>query len=178
MPRLDLSLALVSVLALAGCASATRVQTDDVAVPNRFGDISSMILADSADGELIPGTVHPTYPDEERSRGIQAAFAMAFVLDEAGTPEYQSVSVIGYPPPAFLTVGCDMMRTARYRPIVRDGKPVRALLVVDWTFSLHKDGNEYAEHSPFVNVKRLRREFAEKGLVRVVKELEGRRHCD
>jgi hypothetical protein len=154
------------------------VQADDVAVPSRFGDIASMVLADSADGALIPGTVHPSYPSEERSRGIQAAFAMAFVLDESGTPEYQSVSFIGYPPPAFLTVGCDMMRTARYRPVVRDGKPVRALLVADWTFSLYKEGREYAEHGPFMNVKRLRREFAEKGLVRVVQDLEARRHCE
>lgn len=177
MPRLKLSLALVSLFVLAACASAKRVQADDVAMPARFGDIASIVVADSADGALIPGSVHPWYPSEERSRGIQAAFAMAFVLDEAGTPEYRSVSVIGYPPPAFLTVGCEMMRTARYRPVVRDGEPVRALLVVDWTFSLHKDGNEYAEHPPFINVNRLRREFAERGVARVVQDLEGRRHC-
>jgi hypothetical protein len=134
-------------------------------------------MADSGEGRFAQGYGSVHYPKAERSRDVEADFALAFVLDTAGRAEYESVSLIGNPAPAFLEESCRMLRNARFTPVWRDGAKRRALIVSEMSFKIepHRPGPYLPPARP--KVEALRRGFAEKGMARTAEELSARRHC-
>jgi hypothetical protein len=88
------------------------------------------------------------------------------------------VSFIGSGAPGFFDEACKFVRNARYAPVQRDGVARRAFVVSDLTFTLapQHDGAPRVHVQP-VNVKRLRRMFAAKGIAATAEELEKHRHC-
>ncbi len=171
---------LVGLLATIACAPKSHAAYADVAPtsPARFGDLAGLVIAESTEGRQIAGTGHIRYPDAERMQGVEAAFAIAFVVDPTGRPEYETVSFIGGAAPAFFTEACLWLRDLRYEPIVREGVPRRVLVVSELTFGLERlDPSKPAQHVHTPNVEMIRRELVAKGLERSVRELQGRRHC-
>jgi hypothetical protein len=146
----------------------------------RFRDIPVLILADSGEVRPIPGTGYLRYPEQERTKSIEAALVVAFVVDTAGRAEYETVSFIGGAPPAFLNEACLWLRSQRFTPVQRDGTVRRALVVTDLTFTLQPGpmGDVHlVNRAPPVNAERRRRDFAAKGVVAAAHELEAHRHC-
>ena len=131
---------LVGLLATIACAPKSHAAYADVAPtsPTRFGDLAGVVIAESTEGRQIAWTGHIRYPDAERMQGVEAAFAIAFVVDPTGRPEYETVSFIGGAAPAFFTEACLWLRDLRYEPIVREGVPRRVLVVSELTFGLER----------------------------------------
>jgi hypothetical protein len=163
------------------CASARGTAGSQIGDAERFRDLPAVVMADSAEARPIPGTGHVRYPDEQRNRSIEAAFAFAFLLDTAGRVEYETVSFLGSAPTAFLSEACLWLRSQRFVPIRRDGIPRRTLVVSELSFTLdhseHVGRTHPVTRAPVVNAEKSRREFAAKGVAQSARELEARRHC-
>ena len=170
----------VCVLGSVACAAKTHATADDAPGPtaSRFGDLADVVFAGDDEAQLFPASSFVRYPDAERSLGVEAALAFAFVIDRSGQPEFASVSFIGSGAPGFFDEACKFVRNARYAPVQRDGVTRRAFVVSDLTFTLapQHEGVPRVHVQP-VNVKRLRRMFAAKGLAATAEELEKHRHC-
>ena len=162
------------------CAPTSHPAADGApsVAASRFGDLTDVVFASDEEAQLFPGSGDVRYPEAERHVGAEAALAFAFVLDRTGRPEYASVSFIGNAAPGFFDEACKFVRDAHYAPVQRDGVARRALVVGDLTFTLERqDGSDMRVHVQPVNVKRLRRRFAAKGLAATARELEKQRHC-
>jgi len=175
-----LSLLIGCLLATIACAPKPNAASADITPASRthFGDLAGVVIADSIEGPRIVHGAQLRYPDAERMQNIEAAFAFAFLIDQAGRPELESVSFIGGAAPAFFTEACHWLQEVRYAPVVRDGVPHRALLVSQLTFGLERvDPARAGQRAHTPNVEKIRRELIAKGLKESVRELEGRRHC-
>ena len=165
---------------LLACASS-RGTVSDAEPSTRFRDLTAVVIADSGEAMPIPGMGYIRYPDEERRRNIEAAFAIAFLLDTDGRAEYETVSFLGGAAPAFFAEACHWLRTMRFAPVRRDGTPQRSLVVIDLTFTLdHSNAPGSAllvRRVTRVNVEKHRRRLAALGVVQSARELELRRHC-
>jgi hypothetical protein len=138
-------------------------------------------MADSGEARPVSGTGHVQYPDEQRNRSVEAAFAFAFVLDTAGRVEYETVSFMGSAPQAFLSEACLWLRSQRFAPIRRGGMPRRSIVVSELSFTLdhseHSGRTHPVTRAPMVDAEKLRREIAAKGVTQSAHELEAHRHC-
>jgi TonB family protein len=169
-----------SLLGALACAAKTHPSAEEVkpGTAKPFGDLADMVFANEEQARQGSATGYVRYPDAERNRGVEATFAVAFVLDPTGRPEYPSVSFIGNAAPSFFAEVCRFLRGARYKPVHRDGLVRRALVVSDFTFTLEpQNPTESRVHVQPVNVEQLRRMFIAKGLAESVNELETYRHC-
>ncbi len=77
------------------------------------------------DSEFLPfARVKPIYPPEAHDRGIEGWVDVVYTVTERGTVSNPKV-VKAHPPSVFNRAALDCVKKWKYRPRVKDGKPVR-----------------------------------------------------
>jgi TonB family protein len=77
----------------------------------------------------------PTYPRNARRRGLQGDVAISFILKEDGSPTY--IFVAESLDPELDESAMDAVRGWRFKPAVKDGRPVAAAISVKVHFGLY-----------------------------------------
>jgi hypothetical protein len=131
------------------------------------------VIPDSSEAHVREQGRLPRYPPEAKAAGLEAGFASIYVLDTAGRVEYQTVSFAPDVTAAFRTVVCVYLRDMSFAPVVRDGRPRRALVVMPWTFGL--EGGQWDKRQ--YDGEPLRLALAREGVASAVVQLESRPHC-
>ena len=81
----------------------------------------------------VIGRIAPAYPDAARRRSQEGTLRAMLKIDDLG--RVQSVEVVeAQPPGVFEEAALEALRQARFRPAMKDGRPVRfqATLRVDF----------------------------------------------
>lgn len=166
---------LLVVVALSGCTVASpTVSSHSAPKEKRFPLAEELVLADSAEAQVPTNRLPlPRFPSAERSRGEEAAFVAAFVLDTLGRVESRSVTFVGDAPASFVRTVCAYYKTARFTPVRRDGVARRALIVVPWTFGLQ--GGRWEKGT--INESPVRERLRQEGAVAATAELDSLPHC-
>lgn len=175
------ALALTLAIVVAAACAPPPVDGDPVPVRVervRFSNVEEIIIADSGEARPRPGLPRIEYPRTERNTGVEASFAMAFVLDTAGRVERNSVSLVGTSPPAFFKEACRWLGLKQFETIRRAGAPRRALVVWDFTFDLIGAHDGIRRARPAVEVESIRQMFASQGVETAARQLAQARHCD
>lgn len=164
-------------LALGICAATSctpRIPVDEASQPGgpRVVRPDEIVVATNEEMRQVEG-VAIRYPSAERSLGVEASFAAAFVVDTSGRPEFRSVTIVSDALPAFVRALCEKIGMMRYAPVIRDATPRRALFVTDWEFTLGREGNP---PKPF-DVRPWRERLMAGGPVAAAAYLESGRHC-
>lgn len=169
------ALGVLAVVALSGCAAAaSAVSSHSAPEEKRFPLAEELVLADSAEAQVpTNGLPLPRFPFAERSRGEEAAFVAAFVLDTLGRVESRSVTFVGDAPVPFARAVCEYYAAARYRAVRRDGVARRALIVVPWTFGLQ--GGRWEKRT--IDASPVRERLRQEGAVAAAAELDSLPHC-
>ena len=122
----DLDVAVGSGGALAGFGEI-RALTAPQAIQDETFDVSEL--------EKRPepvSQVPPTYPSELRKARIEGLVTLVFVLDESGRVEEPRVEKSSRP--EFEKPALDAIRKWRFRPGMREGKPVRTYVRIPIRF--------------------------------------------
>ena len=84
---------------------------------------------------VILVNVQPRYTDEARREGIQGVVTLRVLVDETGSPS--RLSVIRGLPGGLNDSAIEAGRKIKFKPAMKDGKPVSYWMVLQMTFSLH-----------------------------------------
>ena len=101
------------------CSSSRHTAGIEAETSPRFRDLDVVVVGESGEAREIQGTGYVAYPDEERRRSVEAAFAIAFLLDTAGRVEHETISFIGGAQSAFFSEACHWLRSQRFVPVRR-----------------------------------------------------------
>ena len=139
----------------------------------RFIAPGNLVLADS--NEAKPKSVGrlPRYPADLKAAGVEAGFAVMFVVDTAGRVEYPTISFAPDVARPFQAAVCAYLRTSRFSPVIRDGVPRRALVINPWTFGLEGGVWERRQY----DAEPLRRAIVAEGIPSAIARLEAQPHC-
>jgi protein TonB len=70
------------------------------------------------------GAIEPTYPDDAKQRDIEGTLKLMLKIDDLG--RVQSVEVVeAKPSGVFEEAAIEAFRNARFRPAMKEGRPVR-----------------------------------------------------
>lgn len=83
---------------------------------------------------LKPGTAPVLYPDSLYGSGISGRVLVEFVVDTTGNVEKPTVGIVSSSHPAFAQAALDALRTASFRPAIRNGLPVRQIVQLPFIF--------------------------------------------
>ena len=83
---------------------------------------------------LKPGTAAVLYPDSLYGSGISGRVLTEFVVDTAGVIERGTIGIVSSSHPAFSQAAMDALRTAGFRPAIRNGRPVRQVVQLPFIF--------------------------------------------
>jgi periplasmic protein TonB len=137
--RLPASIALV---VLTGCASQSSVAAPPqspgdgpgaaAAPPARRPELGEYVPVDQQAEPLVQ--LEPMYPDEAKRAGIEGTILVqALVIEDGGVAECRAVPSI----PALEDAAVDCVRQWRFKPAMKDGKPVAVWVTVPVRFMLH-----------------------------------------
>lgn len=84
----------------------------------------------------------PAYPDSLRAQGIEGRVTVQVVVDTSGRVEPGSAVVVQSPHPGFNQAALAFVYAARFRPAMRRGHPVRAVVEVPIDFKLDRRSAE------------------------------------
>ena len=163
----------VSLLVAACAVSSTSSGFNGTAARPRFQAIEELVIPDSTEAHVRERGRLPRYPAEAKAAGVEAGFASIYVLDTAGRVEYQTVSFAPDVTAAFRTVVCAYLRDVSFVPVVREGRPRRALVVMPWTFGL--EGGQWDKRQ--YDAEPLRLALTRESVPSAVARLESRPHC-
>lgn len=76
----------------------------------------------------------PRYPKSMYRDGYAGRIMLSFVIDTEGKVMPGTVSVVQSNDPAFSEWGCDAAKRLQYEPVIRAGRPARALVGQPFTF--------------------------------------------
>lgn len=162
-----------ALLLLAGCAASSTASGSNGAAGPRFQAIEDLVIPDSSEAHVREQGRVPRYPPEAKAAGAEAGFASIYVLDTAGRVEYQTVTFTPHVAAPFRTVVCAYLQNMHFAPVMRQGRPRRALVVMPWTFGL--EGGQW--HKRQFDAEPLRLALAREGAASAVAQLEERQHC-
>jgi hypothetical protein len=123
--------ALSPALTLAADSSVQRVY----AVPLDYAAPLLPAQVDQA-ARAVPGTVLLRYPGHLQAADVTGCAAIELVVDAAGRTEKGSLRPAAATRPEFARAGEAALAKARFTPAVRDGRPVRAVVVVPFGFQI------------------------------------------
>lgn len=78
-----------------------------------------------------------TYPEVLRQQGLTGAVWARFILDTAGHPDLSTLRVIYSNSPEFSAAVRTWAKGARFEPAAINGRPIRALVEMPFTFTLN-----------------------------------------
>jgi Gram-negative bacterial tonB protein. len=159
-------------LLVAACASSISQSTGTGSPEPRFDMSTDIVLADTSEAKPASGRL-PRYPADAKAAGMEAGFATVFVEDTTGRVEYGTVSFTTNVAPPFRNAVCSYLRTVRLAPVVRDGRPRRALVIAPWAFGL--EGGQWQRQR--YDAEPLRRSVGAEGIRATVARLESQPHC-
>lgn len=92
---------------------------------------------DQVDVPARPDSVglRPSYPDSLYRLGVGGTVVVEFVIDTAGVVEPGSVEVLAAPDSLFARAAREALVTARFRPALKGGRPVRQAVQVPFLFT-------------------------------------------
>jgi hypothetical protein len=161
---------LISLLA----GGSARVALAQGSVPTRYGDFTSIIVADSGEGRIVGQARRLSYPNLQRQAGVESAFIAVFAVDTTGHVELPTVSFVGTAPPAFRREVCRFLRDDTREPVARDGVKMRAFVVNPFSFTI-EDGQ--LPYQPRLRGEPLREAIMTDGLLAAVRAFEDLPHC-
>lgn len=82
--------------------------------------------------------VTPAYPSVLKTRKVEGAVVIQFVVDTLGQMEHGTLRVLRATNPAFESAVRATLASARFSPAVREGKRVRQLMVQPFAFRVEK----------------------------------------
>jgi TonB family protein len=94
----------------------------------------------------VPGSVDLRYPNIQFRANVTGCAAVELVVDTLGRAERHSVRPVAATQPAFARWGMDAVAKAKFTPAVRDGRPVRAVVVIPLVFEIV--GQRVVDRSP------------------------------
>jgi TonB family protein len=80
--------------------------------------------------------VMPTYPKSLKNSGITGKVSLEFFIETDG--QVQEVRIIDSPHPLFSEAAIAAIKKWKFHPKLKDGVPVRARLLENFTFSLNQ----------------------------------------
>jgi TonB family protein len=123
--------ALAPAVTLAADSSVQRVY----AVPLDYAAPLYPAQVDKA-AVVVPRTVDLRYPFDLFRANVTGCAAVELVVDTAGRTEKRSARPVAATRREFARAGVDALAKARFTPAVRDGRPVRAVVVVPFVFQI------------------------------------------
>lgn len=105
-------------------ASEARNTANVLGVEATVSKVFRVIEVDSA-AVRDPESGAPIYPEELQRRGIEGWVTLQFVVDTLGHVEPSSVRVANSTSSAFTAAVLEAVPQMRYRPALRNGRPVR-----------------------------------------------------
>ena len=78
--------------------------------------------------------VQPVYPSDLRSEGLTGTVHLQFVVNTAGRPE--RIQVVSAADPAFAQAAVQALSQWRFKPALRDGKPIATRMAFPMVFTL------------------------------------------
>ena len=107
----------------------------DVNVPNSPINSQSNVPRNVDTKPVILVNVNPQYTDEARREKIQGVVALRILVDETGSPT--KISIIRGLPGGLNEKAIEAGRRLKFKPAMKDGKPVSYWMMVQMNFSLY-----------------------------------------
>jgi len=131
----------IALVVMTGCASQSSVaappQTSSdtpgvAAAPARRPELGEYVPVDQQAEPLVQ--LEPMYPDDAKRAGIEGTIIVqALVVEDGGVVECRAVPSI----PALEDAAVACVRQWRFKPAMKDGKPVAVWVTVPVRFVLH-----------------------------------------
>lgn len=113
---------------------ATPPQDRRTAEQTHAQQTAEIVLAGHDASPQVLKSRFPDYPQSWRNRGIQGQVIVHFTIGADG--EVSSPSVVGSPPPELAEISLQAILQWKFKPALKDGKPVAVRAQQEFSFSV------------------------------------------